>query len=146
ETLDLVRQAGGEGRIEPLNVSCVDQWQTLRSRLQADWQHLDLLVNNAGVAGAGEIGDYSLDDWHWVIDINLWSGIYGCHTFIDWLKQNPSGAHIINVASMAAFESAPPTAAYNATKAAILSLSETHYAQLLPHNVGVTVVCPGSFA
>jgi short-subunit dehydrogenase len=51
----------------------------------------------------------------------------------------------MNVASIAAVESAPPTAAYNVTKGAIVSLSETLYAQLRPHRVGVTVVCPASF-
>jgi len=113
--------------------------------LRAGWPQLDLLVNNAGVAGAGEVGECPLDDWQWMIGVNLWSGIYGCHTFVEWLKQNPRGAHIINIASVAAIESAPPTAAYNVTKAAVVSLSETLYAQLLPHGVGVTVVCPGSF-
>ncbi len=145
ETLKQMLAVGGEGRVEHLDVSEQDQWQTLRERLQADWPQLDLLVNNAGVAGAGEIGDFPLEDWRWVVDINLWSGIYGCHTFVEWLKQNPHGAHIINTASMAAVDSAPPTAAYNVTKAALVSLSETLYAQLLPHNVGVTVVCPASF-
>ncbi len=145
ETLKRVLGAGGEGRVEHLDVSKRDQWLTLRERLQAAWPQLDLLVNNAGVAGAGEIGQFPLEDWQWVIDVNLWSGIYGCHAFVEWLKQNPQGAHIINTASMAAVESAPPTAAYNVAKGALVSLSETLYAQLLPHNVGVTVVCPASF-
>lgn len=145
ETLRQVRAAGGEGRIERLDVSRADAWLALRARLEADHEALDLLVNNAGVAVIGEVGDVPLEDWKWVVDANLWGPVYGCHTLIDWLKRNPRGAHIINVASIAAMESAPPTAAYNVTKAAVLSLSETLYAQLLPHGVGVTVVCPGSF-
>ncbi len=145
ETMAQVRAAGGEGRGEYLDVSQRGQWRALRERLQADWPQLDLLANNAGVAGAGEVGEFPLEDWQWVLDVNLRSGIYGCHTFVEWLKQNPQGAHIINTASMAAIESAPPTAAYNVTKGALVSLSETLYAQLLPHNVGVTVVCPASF-
>jgi NAD(P)-dependent dehydrogenase (short-subunit alcohol dehydrogenase family) len=146
ETLGFVRSAGGSGQVEHLDVTSPEQWQALRQRLQASWSHLDLLVNNAGVAGAGEVGSYSLDDWHWMVNVNLWSGIYGCHTFVEWLKQNPRGSHIINTASMAAVESAPATAAYNLTKAGIFSLSETLYAELLPHCVGVTVVCPAFFA
>jgi short-subunit dehydrogenase len=118
----------------------------LRERLQSDWAHLDLLVNNAGVAGAGEVGKFSLDDWRWIIDVNLYNGIYGCHTFVEWLKQNPRGAHIINTASMAAIASAPGMAGYNVSKAGMLALSETLYAELLPHNVGVTVLCPAFFA
>jgi NAD(P)-dependent dehydrogenase (short-subunit alcohol dehydrogenase family) len=145
QTAKLVEAAGGHARVEPLDVTRFDQWQALRDRLRADWERLDLLVNNAGVAGAGEVGAFPIDDWRWVVEVNLWSGIYGCHTLVEWLKQNPDGAHIINTASIAAVQSAPPTAAYNVTKAAIVSLSETLYEQLLPHKVGVTVVCPGSF-
>jgi NAD(P)-dependent dehydrogenase (short-subunit alcohol dehydrogenase family) len=145
ETLDQVRAAGGDGRAEYLDVAQCDQWLALRERLQTQWQDLDLLVNNAGVAAVGEFGDVPLDDWKWVVDVNLWGPVYGCHTLVDWLKRSPRGSHIINIASMAAVESAPPTAAYNVTKAALVSLSETLYAQLLPHGVGITVVCPASF-
>jgi len=145
ETARLVEAAGGRARVEPLDVTQLDQWQALRTRLQADWPQLDLLVNNAGVAGAGDVGDYPIDDWHWIMNVNLWNGIYGCHTMVDWLKANPAGAHIINTASLAAIGSAPSMAAYNVTKAGMLALSETLYAELLPHNVGVTVLCPAFF-
>lgn len=146
ETLQLVQQAGGDGQIERLDVSSPESWQALHDKLRGRWAQLDLLVNNAGVAGAGEVGDYSLENWHWMLNINLWNGIYGCHTFVDWLKQNPHGAHIINTASMAAMASAPTMAAYNVTKAGIVALSETLYGELKPHGVGVTVLCPSFFA
>lgn len=145
ETVRLVEQAGGSGQVEHLDVADPQQWAELSERLRSQWQHLDLLVNNAGVAGAGEVGQYSLDDWHWIININLWNGIHGCHTFVDWLKQNPRGAHIINTASMAAIASAPTMAGYNVTKAGMLALSETLYGELKPHGVGVTCVCPSFF-
>lgn len=146
ETLALVRQAGGDGHIEHLDVSKIDEWTALHDRLKSSWQQLDLLVNNAGVAGAGEVGQFTLENWHWIININLWNGIYGCHTFVDWLKANPRGAYIINTASMAGMASAPGMAGYNVSKAGMVSLSETLYAELLPHNVGVSVICPTFFA
>ncbi len=146
ETLDLVRQAGGDGQIEKLDVRHPAEWQALRDKLQSSWPQLDLLVNNAGVAGAGDVGAFSLDDWRWIVDINLWNVIYGCHFFVDWLKRNPAGAHIINTASLAAVGSLPGMAGYNVTKAGVLSLSETLYAELLPHKVGVSVLCPAFFA
>lgn len=145
ETLSLIRQTGGCGQVEPLDVTRLESWQELRSRLQSDWTSLGLLVNNAGVGMAGEVGATSIEDWRWIVDSNLWGTIYGCHAMLEWLQANPHGAHIINVSSAAAFQSAPPTAAYNVTKGAILSLSETLYAQLRRRNVGVTVVCPSSF-
>lgn len=141
-----LRAAGGEAHFEPLDVAQFDQWQALRARLEQRWRHLDLLVNNAGVAVSGAVGVCPLDDWHWIMNINLYGGIFGCHTMVDWLKANPRGAHIINTASAAAFGSAPDMAAYNVTKAGMLALSETLYGELSPHNVGVTVVCPAFFA
>jgi len=145
ETLELVRRAGGDGRVERLDVANPDDWQALSDRLHADWQQLDLLVNNAGVAGAGNVGQFTLDNWRWILDINLWNGILGCHTFVEWLKANPNGAHILNTASMAAIVSAPGMAGYNVSKAGMLALSETLYSELQPHNVGVSCICPSFF-
>ncbi len=144
-TLDMVVAAGGQGRVESLDVTQIDQWVALRERLESDWSRLDLLVNNAGVGGSGEVGSFSLDDWHWLLDVNLYGGIYGCHTMVDWLKENDRGAHIVNTASFAAIGSAPSMAAYNVSKSAMISLSETLYTELKPHGVGVTVVCPTFF-
>jgi NAD(P)-dependent dehydrogenase (short-subunit alcohol dehydrogenase family) len=145
ETLRLVRDGGGDGFVEHLDVRRIEEWQTLRERLRAQWSQLDLLVNNAGVAGSGRVGDYSIENWHWIVDVNLWNGINGCHTFVEWLKANPQGAHIINTCSLAAIVSAPTMGAYNVTKAGMLALSETLYSELLPYNVGVTALCPSVF-
>jgi NAD(P)-dependent dehydrogenase (short-subunit alcohol dehydrogenase family) len=91
------------------------------------------------------VGQCALEDWHWIVNINIWNAIHGCHTFVDWLKRNPRGGHLINTASLAAIGSFPGMAAYNLTKAAVVSLSETLHAELRPHGVGVTVLCPSFF-
>lgn len=145
ETLALVRKAGGNGTVEHLDVTVAEQWQALSQKLRASWPRIDLLVNNAGVGVGGEVGKLSLADWKWIVEINLWGAIYGCHTLVDWLKQNPQGSHIVNIASMAAIVSAPGMAPYNITKAGMLSFSETLYGELKPYNVGVTGVCPAFF-
>ena len=146
ETLRLIEAAGGRGRAEHLDVTQPDQWQSLVGGLRADWPALDLLVNNAGVACSGEVGAFSLEDWRWAIDTNLFGAIYGCHVCVDWLKQNPGRAHIVNVASVAAPLAAPGMAPYSVPKAGVLALSETMFVELAPHGVGVSVVCPGFFA
>jgi len=145
ETLRLVKQAGGDGFVEHLDVRNIEEWEELRERSKERWDYLDLLVNNAGVAGSGCVGEYSIENWHWIVDINLWNGINGCHTFVDWLKANPNGSHIINTCSMAAIASAPTMAAYNVTKSGMLALSETLYSELMPYGVGVTALCPAEF-
>jgi NAD(P)-dependent dehydrogenase (short-subunit alcohol dehydrogenase family) len=145
ETLRQVRAAGGDGIVHHMDVSQPSAWEQLREKLTGEWPQLDLLVNNAGVAGSGEVSKYSLDDWHWILGINLNAAIYGCHHLIPWLKQNSRGAHIINTASLAAIVSRPGMAGYNVAKAGIVSLSETLYGELKRFNVGVTVVCPSFF-
>ncbi|MBS0211042.1 MAG: SDR family NAD(P)-dependent oxidoreductase [Planctomycetes bacterium] len=145
-TLEQVCRAGGSGSVEPLDVRESESWHALLVRLRREWPAIDLLVNNAGVAGSGEMGTMPLEDWRWLMEVNLWGAIYGCHAFVPWLKENPRGAHVLNIASLAAFTAAPAMAAYNVSKAGVLTLSETLYAELAAKNVGVTVVCPGFFA
>ena len=95
--------------------------------------------------GGAPIGELPLDDWQWVLGINLWGPIHGCHVFAPILRTaEPSHAPrgIINVASAAAFGAAPGMAAYNVSKAGVLSLSETLAAELSGSGVKVTVLCP----
>lgn len=100
-----------------------------------------LVINNAGVAGGDRIGEMTLEDWRWVLDINLWGAIHGCHVFAPRLAAAGRGA-ILNVASSAAFVAAPGMAAYNVSKAGVLSLSETLAAELSGSGVRVAVLCP----
>jgi NAD(P)-dependent dehydrogenase (short-subunit alcohol dehydrogenase family) len=145
ESVELIQKAGGQAHAEHLDVTDPATWSAVSQSLRSRWPRLDLLVNNAGVAGAGLVGQYSLDDWRWIMNCNLWSVVYGCHTFVDWLKAN-RGSHIINTASFAAIASAPGMAAYNVTKAGVVSLSETLWGELSRDGVGVTVICPEFFA
>jgi NAD(P)-dependent dehydrogenase (short-subunit alcohol dehydrogenase family) len=105
-----------------------------------------LVINNAGVgAGGVPVGEVSIDDWVWTLGVNLWGPIHGCHVFTPILREaGPSHAPrgIINVASAAAFAAAPGMAAYNVSKAGVLSLSETLAAELSGTAVRVTVLCP----
>jgi NAD(P)-dependent dehydrogenase (short-subunit alcohol dehydrogenase family) len=145
ETLRLVEAAGGAGRVEPLDVTRIDLWQVLVQRLQAAWPRLDMLVNNAGVACSGQVGVTPLENWRWLIETNLFGVIHGCHACLDWLKQNPRRASLVNIASISAVLAAPAMATYNVAKAGVLALSETMACELHATNVKVTVACPGFF-
>ncbi|MBX9640803.1 MAG: SDR family NAD(P)-dependent oxidoreductase, partial [Mycobacteriaceae bacterium] len=103
-----------------------------------------LVINNAGVGAGGEpIGDVPLDDWVRTLGVNLWGPIHGCHVFTPILRESgPASKGIINVASAAAFGAAPGMAAYNVSKAGVLSLSETLAAELSGTGIKVTVPCP----
>jgi NADP-dependent 3-hydroxy acid dehydrogenase YdfG len=105
---------------------------------------IDIMINNAGVAGAGTLMEISLEDWRWIVDINFMGVVHGCRAAIPHLQRNNTGI-IINVASAAAFASAPGMGSYNATKAAVLSLSETLVNELRATNIQVSVVMPTFF-
>jgi len=105
---------------------------------------LDLVINNAGVAVVGQIGAVPIADWRWVIDVNLWGVIHGCHVFVPRLRAQRHG-HVLNVASAAGIIAMPSMAPYNVTKAAVVALSETLYADLAGDGVGVSVLCPSFF-
>ncbi len=112
--------------------------------LSTRWGGVDVVVNNAGVAQAGAIEDVTLDNWRWIIDINLLGVVRGCKVFTPLFKRQGHG-HFVNVASMAGLLDVPMMSSYNATKAAVVSLSETLHNELADANIGVSVVCPSFF-
>ncbi|MCV7432899.1 SDR family NAD(P)-dependent oxidoreductase [Mycolicibacterium bacteremicum] len=100
------------------------------------------VINNAGVGIGGKpVGDIGFEDWEWALGINLWGVIYGCEVFTPMLRRAGRGG-IINVASAAGFAAAPSMAAYNVSKAGVVSLSETLAAELSGTGIAVTVLCP----
>jgi len=105
---------------------------------------VDLVINNAGVAVSGRIGDIPMESWEWIVGINFWGVVYGCHVFAPRLRRQGSG-HILNVASTAGLISSPNLGPYNATKSAVVALSETLYGELVNDGVGVSVLCPTFF-
>ena len=112
--------------------------------MESRWGGTDVLINNAGVAGGGPFDWLSLDDWHWMMNINFMGVLRGCHFFVPAMKAQGHG-HIINIASMAGLLNPPGMSNYNVAKAAVVSLSETLAPELHPFNIGVTCVCPSFF-
>jgi NAD(P)-dependent dehydrogenase (short-subunit alcohol dehydrogenase family) len=139
ETARLIGSAAAAFTLDVRDATAVEQFADDATR----WLKTtpDLVVNNAGVGAGERIGTLPLADWHWVIDVNLWGVIHGCHTFAPRLRDNGRGA-ILNVASSAAFGSAPGMGPYNVSKAGVLSLSETLAAELAGSGVRVGVLCP----
>jgi NAD(P)-dependent dehydrogenase (short-subunit alcohol dehydrogenase family) len=146
-TADTITERGAKAVAIRCDVSQLEDVQALAEQSQA-WFAAPptLVINNAGVgAGGAAIGEAPMDDWLWTLGINLWGPIHGCHVFTPILREaEPSRAPrgIINVASAAAFGAAPGMAAYNVSKAGVLSLSETLAAELAGTPVRVTVLCP----
>jgi NAD(P)-dependent dehydrogenase (short-subunit alcohol dehydrogenase family) len=106
---------------------------------------LDVMINNAGVAVAGPVEGTPAADWRWIIDINLLGVVWGCQAAVPHLRAAGSGL-VLNVASSAGFAAAPQMSAYNATKAAVISLTETLAAELAGSGVQASVAMPGFFS
>lgn len=128
----------------PCDVTRMSDLEQVAKTLTEKWGGVDVVVNNAGVAQVGKISDTTLTDWQWIIDINLLGVVRGCKVFTPLFKQQGSG-HFVNIASMAGLLDVPNMSAYNATKAAVVSLSETLQNELVNDNIHVTVVCPSFF-
>jgi NAD(P)-dependent dehydrogenase (short-subunit alcohol dehydrogenase family) len=120
-------------------------WTALHDRLRAAWPALDLLVNAAGVGATGEVGRLPESQWRRVVDTNLVGTALGCETFLPWLREHPGRSHLVNVASIAGVIAPPSLAAYAASKAGVIALSEAIAAECTARRPGVTVVCPGFF-
>ena len=101
-----------------------------------------VVCNNAGVAAGGGIDHISLDNWRWVIDVNLMGVLHGIKSFLPHIRAHGEGGHIVNTASMAGMQGGLGFSPYGASKFAVVSMSEGLSLQLKPHGIGVSVLCP----
>jgi NAD(P)-dependent dehydrogenase (short-subunit alcohol dehydrogenase family) len=117
----------------------------LRDRALDRFGAVHLVHNNAGVGAGGPIWEVPEADWRWILGVNLWGVVYGIATFVPLLMEQGEG-HVVNTASIAGLTTAPFLGPYNATKQAVVAISETLYKDLQIAGVagiGVSVLCPG---
>jgi len=141
---DEVAKLGGTAHAYKLDVTSRADWEAAKEAFLSKTGGVDLVVNNAGVAGAGLTGEFPLDDWEWLLATNLQGVVNGCHYFAPVLKAQRSG-HLVNVSSAASVVAVPTMAAYCTAKAGVKMLSEVLHNELLPHGAGVTVSMPEFF-
>jgi NAD(P)-dependent dehydrogenase (short-subunit alcohol dehydrogenase family) len=104
--------------------------------------HVHVVCNNAGVAAGGGIDNISLDNWRWVLDVNLMGVLHGIRTFLPHIRGHGEGGHFVNTASMAGMSGGLGMSPYTASKFAVVGMSEGLAVQLKPHGIGVSVLCP----
>ena len=105
---------------------------------------LDIVINNAGVGVAGTVEATPVEDWQWIVDINLLGPIWGCRAALPIMRRQHAGL-IVNIASAAGFAAAPNMGAYNVTKAGVISLSETLAGEVADAGIQVSCAMPGFF-
>lgn len=125
------------------DVSIRSQMEMLAEEVQSEFGRVDILVNNAGVGVGGELAAIALDDFEWIVGINLMGGVYGTRLFLPGMIERGSG-HIVNISSVSGLVPLPYHIPYTATKYALTGFSEVLQVEVARHGIGVTLVCPSA--
>jgi NAD(P)-dependent dehydrogenase (short-subunit alcohol dehydrogenase family) len=137
-----IRSLGREVLARRVDVASREEMASFAAAVHEEVEAVDILMNNAGVALGARFLDTTLEDWDWIVGINFWGVVHGCHYFLPPMVRRGRG-HVINVASAAGYAGSQALSAYCTTKFAVLGLSESLRDELLPLGIGVTTVCPG---
>ena len=153
DTLDAasaeLQAAGARTMTFRLDVSNAVQMQDMAESLKVRWGAPHLVFNNAGVGSGGLIWENTIQDWEWVLGVNVMGVVHGVRLFTPMMLEAAAQdaewqGHIVNTASMAGLLNPPNMGVYNVSKHAVVSLSETLYQDLslVTSQIGASVLCP----
>ena len=139
-----IAASGAETLAVRTDVSKADEVERLAVAAFERFGAVHVVCNNAGVATGGPSWEHSLEDWQWVIGVNLWGVIHGIKSFVPRMLAQGGEAHVVNTASVAGLITAPGMSIYGVTKHAVVALSEClhHELKMFGGNIGVSVLCP----
>lgn len=147
----VAEQSAAGALVMPFELSVADAnaMQAMAEQVEQQWGAPHLLFNNAGVGSGGLIWENSLDDWQWVLGVNLMGVVHGVRLFtpmmLEAAHKDPAWrGHIVNTASMAGLLNPPNMGVYNVSKHAVVSLTETlhHDLSLVSEQIAVSLLCP----
>jgi NAD(P)-dependent dehydrogenase (short-subunit alcohol dehydrogenase family) len=144
-----LREAGAEVLAVRTDVSKPEDVEALAETTVGRFGGVHVLCNNAGVGAGAMSWEESLEDWRWVLGVNLWGVINGVRSFVPRMLAGGEEGHIVNTASLAGLMAGAGTASYTASKFGVVGLSESFYYELLIASggkIGVSVLCPGATA
>ncbi|MBX5437136.1 MAG: SDR family NAD(P)-dependent oxidoreductase [Alicyclobacillaceae bacterium] len=135
-----------DAKVHPIQMDVMDRkaWEQAADEAERVFGPVQLLCNTAGVSIFGSMLDATYDDWDWVLGVNLGGVINGIRTFAPRMVAYGQGGHIVNTASMSAFLPQASAGLYVTSKFAVRGLSESLRIELEPHNIGVSILCPGA--
>lgn len=137
-----VRNLGGESLVVPTDVSQEDQVVAMVGQALARFGRVDVLVNNAGMGHWGPVVGFKSEEWDEVFDVNVKGTFLCCREVLPGMVEQ-KGGRIINISSDAGVIPFAEDSAYCAAKAAVIAFSRCLALEMLPHDVGVYVICPG---
>lgn len=140
-----MRESGAEVLPVVTDVGAGESVDALAAKAFDTFGAVHVLCNNAGVGGGGPIAELTTNDWKWVIDVNLWGVVHGLRAFLPTMLESGEEGHIVNTASVAGMLAGPGMGPYNATKFAVVAITETLHAELAASGspIGASVLCPG---
>lgn len=138
-----IRADGGQATAAYVDVSNYSAVQRVVKEVCKHSGRLDYMFNNAGIAIGGALQRHTIDDWNYIVDINLRGVINGVQAAYQVMLRQGFG-HIINTASMAGLIPAPGAVAYATTKYAVVGLSKSLRAEAAPNNIRVSALCAGA--
>lgn len=144
QVADAANNQGAEAMALYCDIGKDENFATIAQTISEQWDGLDIIINNAGIATTGMMVDCTSEQWDRAINLNLNSVFRGCHFWLPLISQNGPG-HVVNTASFAGIAQAPTMMSYNVSKAGVIALSETLRAELGYRNIGVSVICPAFF-
>lgn len=143
-TADEIVKNGGRAEVVPCDVMDLRSFEYAAARVESSFGRADILVNNAGVGSFNEpLHLLPPAEWERILNTNLRAVYYAILTFAPMMIRAYSG-HIVNISSLAGKNALPKGAAYAASKWGLNGLSYSVAEELRPHNIRVSVICPGS--
>ena len=132
--------AGGRAIAVHADVSDFASVQALADAAYAEFGAVHVLCNNAGVLIFGDMQDLKIEDWNWLLGVNVFGVLNGIYAFLPRMLESGESGHIVNTASIAALSG---DGIYGVSKSAILNITETLRKDLADTAIGVSCLCPG---
>lgn len=145
ETAALSRRHGVSVSTHQVDVSSRDAMAALPDAVESEHGRADIVVNNAGVTVASTLEDQDLDDFEWLVGVNVWGVVHGCKFFLPLLRKSDD-AYLVNLSSMFGLVGVPGQSSYCLSKFAVRGFSEAIAAELADTNIRVMSVHPGGIS
>jgi NAD(P)-dependent dehydrogenase (short-subunit alcohol dehydrogenase family) len=137
-----IRAAGGDARFHLCDVTSLESWTAVVQATLAEWERIDVLVNNAGVIRVEDFVEETLEGWNEVVNVDQLGVFLGMKAVIPVMLEQRSGS-VINIASNQGIAALPGYAAYHAAKGAVVMMSKAGAVTYGPYGIRVNSVCPG---